>query len=130
MRCYRPATCRRRAARRAAAQHRLAHVGIALGFVEIATDDVTTITDPHLLGFEFGVRALRPGDVETRFALYLVNHFFNDPSAKTLPRRRLYRRATHLRPADDQAAVCLVQPCQVNLALGCGQSPILGGIGR
>ena len=39
-------------------------------------------------------------------------------------------RTTHLRPAKDQPSVCLVQPFQVNLALGRGQSPVLGGIGR
>jgi hypothetical protein len=37
------------------AQHRVAHLGVALGLCEVAADDVAATADANLLGLQLGV---------------------------------------------------------------------------
>jgi hypothetical protein len=57
-----------------AAQHGGAHLGIAFGFGEIATDDVAPLTD--LLGLEFGIGTPGPWDDERNARFGIVQHDF------------------------------------------------------
>jgi hypothetical protein len=56
-----------------AAQHRLAHLGIALGFIEIAANHVTAVADPHVFGLQLGVRAPGSRDDERHARLHVSN---------------------------------------------------------
>ncbi len=57
-----------------AAQHSRAHLGITLGFGEVAADHVAAVSDPHVLGLQLGVAALAAWDDERHARLGIVEH--------------------------------------------------------
>ena len=56
------------------AQHRLAHLGVALGLGEVAADNVAATADANLLGLQFGVAPSAARDDKRHARGWIVQH--------------------------------------------------------
>ena len=56
------------------AQHRLAHLGVALGLGEVAADNIAATAEANLLGLQFGVAPSAARDDERHARSWIVQH--------------------------------------------------------